>query len=361
MPERRSASARKRLTAPPPALPSTPVLPPGLPLAPALDHPLVPSPLAHRGMNLAHLHRRGIGYGSEACRVQLRRLAELGVTHVALTPFGYLPDLDGTEISFGSSMDRSLTDDDLRRAAEQAQHEGLAVSIKPHLWSNTFWGGGKSRADVNPAGAWPTWFERYGDFAEHYARLSEEVGAALCVVGLEYLRATEDYPGGWTEVAGRCRAVYRGELTYAANWWREVEVMSDWPAFDSIGVNAYYPLVDDDRIDPTRAALVAGWRAHLETLSALSARWDRPVIICEAGLRAVTGAAARPWDQGQGGAPDPALQARATEALLAAASPQPWLHGVYWWKWFTDEDHAERDAYSMMGQPAEQVLRDWWT
>jgi hypothetical protein len=84
------------------------------------------------------------------------------------------------------------------------------------------------------------------------------------------------------------------------------------------------------------------------------------VLFTEAGLPAVQGAAARPWDAGLSGQADPALQARAYTALLAAAGPQPWFRGVYWWKWFTDDAGPERDAYCPMGQPAEDVLRRWW-
>ncbi|MFT5681992.1 MAG: hypothetical protein ACI8RZ_002910 [Myxococcota bacterium] len=323
--------------------------------------PIQPPPGFHAGFNHAHLHRGDIGYGSEASRVQLRRLRALGVTHVALTPFGYTGDLEGVDIRFGSDLDRTLTDDAIRREAANARAEGLAVCMKPHIWSRSFWTSGKSRQDINPRksdGGWAAWFEQYAAFAEHYARLSEEIGAELMVVGLEYLQATQQHPEGWAMVAERCRAVFGGKLSYAANWWKEVEAMPDWRIFDFIGVNAYYPLSEVE--DPSTTELVAGWAEPLGVLEALSVKHDRPVLFLEAGYRAVRGAAAKPWEQSGGGGSDPMLQARAYEALLAATSGKRWIEGVYWWKSFSDDSGRERDDYYPLGMPAEGVISRWW-
>ncbi|MFT4978407.1 MAG: hypothetical protein ACI8S6_004317 [Myxococcota bacterium] len=319
--------------------------------------PRPPRPGFHAGFNYAHLHRGGIGYGSEASHAQLIRLRALGVSHLALTPFGYLPELDGTVIRFGSQLDRSLTDDDLRREAAQAQALGFSVCLKPHLWSNAFWSGGKSRQDIEPPD-WDPWFESYAKFAEHYAKLAEDIGASLYVVGLEYLKATTDNPGAWAMVAERCRASYGGALSYAANWWREVDAFADWSAYDYIGVNAYYPL--EAGSDPSAAALAAAWQPHLDHLGGLARASGKPVLFLEAGLRAVAGATIRPWDQGLRGTASPGLQARAYEALLAASAERGWLEGIYWWKWFTDDESRERDDYSPMGMPAEIVISRWW-
>ncbi|MCB9764805.1 MAG: hypothetical protein H6739_33830 [Alphaproteobacteria bacterium] len=309
----------------------------------------------HAGMSLAHIHARGRGYGSEVSRQQMRHLRQLGVTHVSLTPFGYIGAVDDPDIRFGESLDRTLTDDDLRQEARNARAEGLAVCIKPHIWSWRFMSG-QSRQDIAPPD-WAAWFERYTAFAMHYAALAQEVDAALFVLGLEYLKATQANPGAWATVAEACRRKYTGPITYAANWWTEVEAFQDWGAFDLIGVQAYHPLTQ--QLCPDVQALVQGWAAHLEKLSHLSQEYARPVLFTEAGLRAVEGAAVEPWNAGLRGSPDPGLQARAYEALLAACTPKPWFAGVYWWKWFTDPT-AEDDLYAPTGNPAEEILRAWW-
>lgn len=349
-------SGRLLWSRPAPVAPTAPLPPlPPSPVAAALTAPLSPRPGFHRGMCLAHLHRGGLGYGSAAERVQLQRLVELGVSHVSLTPFAYTRSLDSTELAFGG--DRSLTDDHLRASARQARALGLQVCLKPHLWSNSFWGGGKGNGDLNPAD-WGAWFQSYRRFATHYAKLAEEVGAALYVVGLEYLSATEANPGAWADIAQACRAVYSGQLSYAANWWREAEAFSDWAAFDAVGVNAWHPI--SAAADPSEAELVAGWEEVMGGLAAIAARAGKPLLLTEVGLRAVQGAAARPWDQGVDGAADAALQARAYRAILRVAEAQPTVQGLYFWKWFTSDQGRERDPYAPMGLAAEDVLRVWW-
>lgn len=347
----RRVTTRRQLLVGLGALASTPAL--ACPKPARLDPGPKPD---HAGFNLAHLHREGFGYGSERSRAQLVRLVELGVTHVALTPFAGLRDLTSSAITM--SGDKTLTDEHLVREAENARALGLAVTMKPHIWSWQFWTMGKSRQDIVPADI-VAWEKAYTAFAVHYAKVAERCGAVLYCVGLEYLAVTKAHPGLWGRVADACREHFSGQLTYAANWWEEAEAFADWKAFDLIGVNAYYPL--SGAKDPGVSQLIDGWRPHVDALCDLSTTHDRPVLLCEAGLRAIQGAAEKPWEHGDGGTPDGELQGRAYLALLRAFADQPWWKGVYWWKWFTDHDARESDPYSPMGQPAEKVLRAWWT
>ncbi len=323
--------------------------------APALG-PVPPPPGFQAGMSLAHVHRGDRGYGSASCLAVLRALKELGVTHVSVTPFGYQRALDDTSIRYG--RDRSLPDSSLLALAEQAHTLGLRVCLKPHIWSGAFWRGDASRQEIDPGSeaGWRDWFQSYTAFAVHYAALAERMGASVFCVGLEYLRATEQNPGAWAAVAEACRGVYGGALTYAANWWREVEVFADWRAYDFIGVNAYPPL--SELPDPDLDALIAGWDRYLDQLERVHQSSDeRPVLLTETGIRPARGAAARPWDQGHSGEADAALQARTYEALLCAGSRRPWLDGVYFWKVMTDP--RAPDDY-LPSAEAEAVLRRWW-
>jgi hypothetical protein len=346
-------------SAPLPPIPNPPKRAP-VALLPALSAPTPLGPGRHAGINLAHQHRRGLGYGSAASKAQLQALRTLGVTHVALTNFGYVGSVGDVNIRWGDRLDPTLRDEDLLAEARAAKALGLEVTLKPHIWSPAFWSSGKSRQDMRPRdgqGGWAAWFEAYTAFATHYAALAEEMGASLYVVGLEYLRATVECPGAWADVAAACRKVYGGRLTYAANWWREAELFADWSAFDVIGVNAYDPL--SKARAPDAEALQAGWQEPLARYGALAAHTGKSVLFTEAGLPALRGAAARPWDAGLRGEADPALQAAAYEALLATTTPQPWFAGVYWWKWFTDgSEHA--DATYPPNAPARRVLGRWW-
>ena len=100
-----------------------------------------------------------------------------------------------------------------------------------------------------------------------------------------------------------------------------------------------------------------GWDEHLDQLDRIRARFGKPVLLTEAGVPAIRGAAAHPWNQSHKGAADPALQARTYEALLHAVSDRPWVRGVYFWKVMTTGEG--RDPY-IPAPETEQVLRRWW-
>jgi hypothetical protein len=230
-----------------------------------------------RGVNFAHQHRRGSGYGSERAASQLDALVALGVRDLVLNPFAYAPTLGSSDIQWGG--DPTLTDD-----------------------------------------GWARWFDAYTRYVVHHARIAQAAGCARLCVGLEYTRASRDNPGGWAAVASACRAVLSGTLCYAANWYEEYAQFTDWDAFDCIGIAAYFPLTGT-----TVEELTASWDTHLDAIARVTK--GHPVVFPEAGYRAVVGATEKPWESGDG-TPDPALQARAYEALLRACAARPWFHGA---------------------------------
>jgi hypothetical protein len=311
-----------------------------------------------RGIAYANLHGNGIGYGSERSRTELVRLKSLGVTHVALTSFAYLPALDLPELRWGG--DPTLSDDGLRKEGAALRELGMAPVFKPHLWSRGF-SDGKYAADVCMAddAGWKSFFAQYGDYVLSQAVVAEQTGAAWLCLGSELATASSKCPGAFAALAARVRQIYRGKLTYAAHWDREPDTFPDWDALDYIGINAYFPL--GANAEPSVGELVAAWQPHLDRLARLSERHGKPVIFTEAGYPAVRGGTTTPW--GAEGASDPALQARAYEALLEACSARDWWNGVYWWKWFTGGAVNEYDEspFSPEGLPAEDVIRRWYS
>src|SRR6266498_3128868 len=83
----------------------------------------------HRGVNYAHIHRRGQGYGSESSATELANLRKLGVRWIAITPFGYQRGATAEEIvGFGDEAarkDPSLTDRDLSNEVVAAHSLGI--------------------------------------------------------------------------------------------------------------------------------------------------------------------------------------------------------------------------------------------
>lgn len=175
----------------------------------------------------------------------------------------------------------------------------------------------------------------------------------------------------WASAIAAVRGVYRGKLTYAANFdqYRDVGF---WDRLDLIGINAYFPLrgMHDERPpdDELLAELTAGWRSVLDEIQAFQKAEklrDRPVVFTELGYTDRANSAVHPWASagfslvGEGPArrpvfwldqpPDPTERALAFRALadVTTISSRDPLRGVLYWKLTTDPGHREIEPFAV--------------
>ncbi len=324
------------------------------------------NPITHefqKGMNFAHVHRGGLGYGSESSLAALRQLKEMGVEWVAIMPFGYMGSVTEPTIRFGD-RDRSMQSAHIEQCVRDAHGLGMKVMMKPHIWGRGFQDGGKWRGDIKMSSesAWDQWFSDYRDFILHHARQSAQWDIDLLCIGIEYVHTTREKPEKWRQVIRDIRGAYDGPLTYAANTLNETEAITFWDDLDYIGVNAYFSIADGP--GASIGTMKQGFGPYVKRLEKLHRKWDRPILFTEAGFRSVPGAAKAPWEWGRRGREEPidlGEQARAYQALFETFWEEPWFHGVYWWKWFSDPRHADRIGTGHMPQPpARLVLTDFF-
>jgi hypothetical protein len=318
----------------------------------------------HRGVNYAHTHRGGRGYGSEVSAQTLRELYKNGVRYVALTPFGYQRTYDAEHIrgiGGGDPSDRLLRDE-----VKSAHAAGMKVLLKPHIWSNDFWSSRGSNQwhgtidQKNPA-AHARWWQDHRKLILHLAKLAEDTGIEMYCLGTELVKMTTKHATQWRELIGDVRKIYRGKLTYAAHWHEELQKIEFWKDLDYIGVSAYFPL--DAPVGADAKTLEAAWVPHVKRLRRLHVRVGKPVMFLEAGYRAVDNCHREPWAY-NGGQPDAGAQARAYDAMFSALANKPWFRGIYYWKAFTDpargHHHGNSPGFAIHGKPAQQVVRSWY-
>lgn len=298
----------------------------------------------------------------------LVHLAGLGVTHLTLIPFGFMPTPFTPELRMNPDARwYSESDVGIRTLAAKADTLGMAVILKPHIWIGRYSVGEVTRAgiDFETEAAWQTWEAQYRDFLLHYAHLGATIGAPLLVLGTELANPARERPQFWRGLIDTVRTVYGGELTYAANWYDEYEHIPFWDALDYVGVQAYFPLADTEA-PPAAAELAAAWQAHGEALAAIARRTGQPVLFTEIGYRSVPYAAREPWrwasrDEAAAGLADPDLQARLYDAFFAGPWRAPWMAGAIVWKWQSDGDRRRADRHRIdftpQGKPAEAVIR----
>lgn len=310
-----------------------------------------------RGISLSHegWTGRGGGYASRDAARQIEFLHQMGANAIALVPYGFVPDLSHPNIPYTMTDE---TDVDLSEAAYVAHRLGMKVMLKPQLWVRHGRFTGAIRA--SDAAAREAWMRSYREFILHYARLAELREFDLLSIGNELEGLTPD-EGAWRQLITEIRRVYRGPLTYAANWDREFDSIRFWDALDYAGLNNYYPLAT---AGAARADSLAPAAEALATkLAAFNEKWHRPVLFTEVGYPSIEGAAVEPWIEDSGRRVSLIEQAACYEASFRAFPGQPWFRGMFWWKWPSDGRGGGIDdgSYTPLGKPATEVIRRWYT
>jgi arabinogalactan endo-1,4-beta-galactosidase len=303
-------------------------------------------------MTFAHVHSRSWGYGSDRARTELDRLHSIGVNWIAISPFAYQKKVDEPFL-YGGPGDPTMLQRDLIKVTEDAHARGIKVMLKPHIWSNEFWSGGKWAGDIemkNDADD-AKWWKNYGEYIEANAELAETAKMDGLCIGLELVKmTTAKHTRDWRALIAGVRVKYHGPLAYGANHAGEVEQVEFWDALDAIGVSAYYPLGGEE-LAP-----------YLSKLSVLAAKWKKPVVFTELGYPAHKGALREPWKQDSSLPLDEGIQARAYEGTFRALAAAPFVKGVFVWKWFSggaDNPH-EREPYDPEGKAAEKIIARWY-
>ncbi len=317
---------------------------------------------------------RGVSWvgGDSITAADLEPLRRTHVTWIAQMPFGWQASAAAPAIGLSTARPvggRGLwgeSDAGLLHTARLARQHGIRSLLKPHVWvrGRGAWPGD---IDMGSAADWDAWFASYTRFLLHYAQVAETGRFDGLCIGTELLHATAPaHEKAWRGLIKQVRRVYHGPLTYAANWSGEYQQIRFWDALDYVGIQAYFPL--SAAPSPPLDTLLRGWQPHLRALAAWQKKIGKPVVFTEVGYKNTADAAARPWEwparTTPAPAPDNATQARCYEALFRACWGQPWLNGVFIWKWYPGlaaDGPARRHAdFTPQHKPAEAVLTRWY-
>jgi hypothetical protein len=270
----------------------------------------------------------------------MKALAATGATWIALTPTVYVRDRRDSTVAAAAS---TPSDDSVRAAIRAARALGLKVVLKPHV--DSLQGGARAWLEPKDAAAW---FTSYRVFVLDYARIAQEEGCSIFVVGTELAVLTApQHWGAWRALISDVRGVYSGPLTYAANW-HSAELVGFWRDLDFIGIDAYYPVVGGKN----RTLLKIGWLPIEGALHALSAANGRPIIFTEFGLSSQKGANMKPWDFGDFGALDLDVQTAYVQTFLNAFAHKSYVAGFLNWAWDQNPGGTADKSMTLRGKPA---------
>ena len=311
------------------------------------------------GMNLASWWN-GLFAAPESAAA-LDQLATTDVDTVVVVPTYYMDTSADSAIYAHPQKTESLAA--IAGILSAARDRGFRTALKPHV--DPF--DGEWRGRIAPEDL-DGWFASYTEHIAALARVANDAGCDLFVVAseLQSLIGPEQRER-WRGVIDAVRAVYGGEIAYAANW-DGYERVSFWDMVDVVGIQAYFPLAAE--ADPSRETLLEAWLGDDGWMTGLLGWYtgtfvagDKRLVFTEVGYLPTDFAARRPWEMeddcfaASGERPyNGALQARAYAALLEASLA---LDGIYWWHWepYAIADGDGRCRFTPQGKPAEEVLR----
>lgn len=208
-----------------------------------------------------------------------------------------------------------------------------------------------------------TWFDRYWQALQPYAKVAQQAGAEQMAVGTELEWLSSHAPASmWNQLIANVQTVFKGSLTYDMNWWPSLTVTHQappsWfqnPGLAKIGVSEYIPLIDNSqRVDPS--AMPALWKSRVETvIDHFAEQVGKPVILSEIGYRDTSDALYNPFSGVGSGQGDSQEQAAAYAAALVNIFADTHIAGVFFWAW----DNV--GALGVVGQQAVQVIDRWYT
>jgi hypothetical protein len=208
------------------------------------------------------------------------------------------------------------------------------------------------RGKIDPAEHWNSWFDSYREMIDSFAATAALHDVDLFVVGSE-LVSSETQKDEWTKTIQSVRAIYKGNITYSANWDHYANIPF-WDQLDLIGINCYYTLGKDRNV--TVPEIDKNWEPIHQQLDDFVASKGKPLIFLEVGWCSVTNAADEPWDYTKDDLQvDDELQKRLYQAYFDTWYGDPHLGGFMIWEWPPGPPAPK--GYTPQGKPAEAVLR----
>ena len=282
-------------------------------------------------------------------------IADLGANVVLISISGYQQHAATSLI--GNDEAKTPSEQDVAELIRGARRAGLRVVLMPKILLDkprgTEW-----RGRIQPP-SWDQWFDQYRRWIVPWARLAEEAGVEMFMVGSELVSA-EKHTTQWRRVIRDVRQVFHGQLSYSANW-DHYSGIEFWSELDLVGLTTYYELADHE--GAAVEEIVAGWGKWKEKILRWQRQVGKPILLTEVGWASQPGCAIEAWNYLRHQRPSAeglAEQARCYEAFCRVWANVPQLGGTFWWEWTPEPAGPQDFGYTPKGKPAEQVLRRWF-
>ncbi len=309
--------------------------------------------------------QKGVHFFSRRDTAQFDILTRNNIEWVTLVSWAYQEDCSSATIKhyYGDSTRMRQRDSSWLKRMKSLHAAGFKIFVKPHIWISSP-SEGKWRSDIYPTSEknWQQWKENYRDFILRYATLAQKGNAEMFCIGTELSRLSVGKATYWKALIQEVRGIYKGKITYAANWYNEYEKITFWDDLDYIGVQAYFPLVKNK--NPTVAQLSKGWQQYLHDLKSMNKKYNRKIIFTEMGYKSTSDSGIHPWEWIENAKTpknySPETQSNCYKAFFKTVWEKDWFKGVHIWQMRGGSRRREQNNldFTPLGKPAEQVIQE---
>lgn len=287
----------------------------------------------------------------------IKPILSLKSNSASIMPFGFIRDLEHPEIKYNSEKQWfGEKVSGAKHYIKELQKNKIEIMLKPQIWiwRGEFTGNLKMKSEED----WISLENSYRSFILDYAKLADETNVEIFCIGTELEQFVLNRPAFWLQLILDIKKVYKGKLTYAANW-DEYKRVPFWKELDYIGVDGYFPL--SETLTPTIEEAKVGWAQWKIEMETLSVSVNKKILFTEFGYRSVDFSGKEPWNS------DYTLkgvnfeaQTNLFNALFEEIWKEDWFAGGYLWKWFINHNDVgglEDNMFTPQNKPVESLIK----
>ncbi len=288
----------------------------------------------------------------------VKPVKEVNANYAALIPYGFIENIDNPVLHFNDNRQWfGEREKGIRQYATAFRKEGIKLMIKPQIWIShgQYTGLLKMQTEKD----WQTLEQSYENFILMFAKTAQAINADVFCIGTELEKFVTIRPFFWQTLIVKVRKVFKGKITYAANW-DEYQKVIFWNQLDFIGVNAYFPV--SDKKTPSVSDFQLGWKSHKNRIRKIYNLYKKPILFTEFGYRSVDFTGKKPWDSTRIlSSVNLEAQRNGLQAIYNEFWKENWFAGGFLWKWFHKHNSVgglENNRFTPQNKPSEQVLKE---
>ena len=180
---------------------------------------------------------------------------EVGANYTAIMPFGFIRNLEHPEIIHNT--DRQWfgeTRAGAHQYIDELRKKNIRIMLKPQIWVSR--GEFTGFIEMTNEDDWSAFENSYSNFILEFAEVASSLDIEIFCIGTELEKFIKNRPEYWFNLIKEIKKVYKGKLTYAANW-DEFKRTPFWDQLDFIGLDAYFPVSNEKT--PSLEDCMKGW------------------------------------------------------------------------------------------------------